>query len=168
LIPDRALFFFFFFFLVCVGVDGLRVCRSVEERLRKRPFDDWTLGNSDSQLSEEGFDGKRIRGRKVGGSFDDWRLGNSDSPMEQARVREESSRMGQARVWKDVERRFDDDSRECRKDLSHACPKEISFRRGPSRVARPNLDKTSRIDLRATPAAARFALDPRDFRHLCD
>ena len=121
LTPHRALFLFFLFpfsFWVC-----LSVCRSVEERLLKRPFDDWTLGNSDSQLSEEGFE-KRIRGREEGGSFDDWRLGNSDSPMQQARVREENSRMSQARVWKGVKRRFHDDSRECRKDFGHACPQE--------------------------------------------
>lgn len=86
--------------------------RTLEERLWKRPFDDWTLGNSDSQLAQQGLGGRRIRGRELGGSFDDWRLGNSDSPLEQARVREEGSKMNQARVRESVERRFDDDTRE--------------------------------------------------------
>lgn len=53
--------------------------REVAGRMKNRPFDDWTLGNSNSKLQRGGLGQDRVVARRRGHSFDDWALGNSNS-----------------------------------------------------------------------------------------
>ena len=46
--------------------------------MQDRPFDDWELSNSNSQLRKDGVQGGRIKGRQFRASFDDWTLANSN------------------------------------------------------------------------------------------